>query len=648
MSNFNISWLKENLADDATIFYIGAASLHEVRTLRDNFPNTTIHAFECSRHWIDRHAIYDIAKKLDINYHQLAVSNIDGEISFYPCEKLVSENQEWPVSSSIFAPTDSLNFLKFADSTTVQSTRLDTFCSTYHVCPDFIHIDAQGAEYAIFSAIGKYKPKFIWTEICEFSRYETGVTYQNFYDLMIELGYRKLAQDGPDELYVLSECEVTDYVSNSVVSPFIETFAKKTNIVNFVYKSKDHISPYNIHATENTFLYNTFKQLNMINTVYYADNLPSKKFIYEYQQSHEIETTEFFGKNGFNEIDPIPSNVISRIKENTAFLIITMPFESHLQPHRLATIHEYFKKINLPASQVIYLTGCLNANELYKDYCNSINDSPTCIMEYNLSENLVIHSQLAEKIKNYQYSATPKKKTFLMFNRRWLDHPHRTLFFYNITKRKILKDFYISFSKKDVDHQEYSFSDVLKGHYECYFTFENQDSLDLALLSDIDNMLPMYLDTSDLTTSSLMWDEFDSTRRFYDESFINIVAETYFYTRTANILHLTEKTFKPLLYKQPFIMMGPPNMLKKLKELGFKTFNDVWDESYDETLNHTERFYKIIDLCEKISKWPQIRKVLAMQKCKSIVEHNFNVLLNYKKEPTLLLNFIEKYKLSPY
>jgi hypothetical protein len=37
-----------------------------------------------------------------------------------------------------------------------------------------------------------------------------------------------------------------------------------------------------------------------------------------------------------------------------------------------------------------------------------------------------------------------------------------------------------------------------------------------------------------------------------------------------------------------------------------------------------------------------------MQKCKSIVEHNFNVLLNYKKEPTLLLDFIEKYKLSPY
>jgi FkbM family methyltransferase len=587
-----------------------------------------------------------MAKQNNIEYHQLAVSDVDGVVSFYQSE--LNNNVIWPVSSSIFEPTDNINFLSFSSPVTVSSTRLDTFCKKHNVHPDFIHIDAQGAEFAIFSAIGEYKPKFIWTEISEFHNYKTGVNYQNFYDLMLELGYRKLIQDGPDELYVLNKYQVTDYVSKSVVSPFIKILAEKTNIVNFVYKSKDHVSLYNIHATENTFLYNTFKQLNMINTVYYTDNLPSKKFIYEYQQSHEIETTEFFGENGFNEIDPIPDNVISRIREKTAFLIITTPFESPIQPYRLVKIHEYFKKLNLPASQVIYLTGCLNANELYENYCNSINDSPACIMEYNFSENLVVHSQFAEKIKNYQYSATPKNKTFLMFNRRWLNHPHRTLFFYNMNKRKILKDFYISFSKKDVDRQEHFFNEVLKGHYAHYFTFENQDPVDLSLLTEIDDMLPMYLDTTDLDTSSLMFDEFNSTRRFYDESFINIVAETYFYTRSTNILHLTEKTFKPLLYKQPFIMLGPPGMLNKLKELGFKTFNDIWDESYDETLDHTERFYKILDLCEKISKWPQIRKVLAMQKCKRIVEHNFNVLLNYNKKPTLLLNFIEKYKLSPY
>jgi FkbM family methyltransferase len=646
MSNFNIQWLKENLQANATIFYIGAAGLTETISFRQHFSDATIHAFECSTYWVEKHPILNMAKQHNIQYHQLAVSDVDGEVSFYQSEK--NNDETWPVSSSIFEPTENIEFLSFSIPVTVNSTRLDTFCEKHGVHPDFIHIDAQGAEHAIFSAIGKYKPKIIWTEISEFHNYETGVTYQNFYDLMIELGYKKLVQDGPDELYVLANYSVTEYVSNSIEPSFVKTLSEKTNIVNFVYKSKDHASPYNIHVPENTFFYNTLKQLDKVSKVYYADALPNKKFIYEYQQSHEIETTVFFGENGFNEIDSIPHNVVSRIREKTAFLLITIPFESPLQPNRLSKIHEYFKKLNFPASQVIYLTGCLNANELYKDYCTSINDSPACIMEYNFSENLVIHSQFAEKMKNYQYSATPKKKTFLMFNRRWLHHPHRTLFLYNINKRKMLEDFYISFSKKDVDHQEHSYSEILKGHYEHYFTFENQNPIDVSLLTEIDSMLPIYLDTPDLYTSSLMFDEFDSTCRFYDESFINIIAETYFYTSTADILHLTEKTFKPMLYKQPFIMLGAPGMLKKLRELGFKTFHDVWDESYDDTPDHTERFYKILDLCKKISEWPQLRKVLAMQKCKSIVEHNFNLLLNYNSNPTLLLDFIKRHKLSPY
>ena len=413
-----------------------------------------------------------------------------------------------------------------------------------------------------------------------------------------------------------------------------------------MFKSKDHISPHNVHVPKETFFYNQLKQLGMISKTYYADALPNKKFVYEYQHLADTVTEVFFGENGFNEIDPIPQAVLSRIREKTAFLLITLPFESWLQLYKLSKIHAYLKKLNLPASQVIYLTGCLNARQLYKEYCNSINDLPACVMEYNFSENLVMHSQLADKIKNYQYAAAPKKKTFLMFNRRW--HPHRTLFFYNINKRKILKDFYVSFGKKDPDHQEQSYSEILKNHYKDYFTFENQEPLDLSLLAEIDSMLPVYLDTSDLVTSSLMFDEFDSTRRLYNDSFIHIISETYFYTSTDNnILHLTEKTFKPIMYKQPFIMLGPPGMLKRLRQLGFKTFHDTWDESYDETLDHTERFYKILDLCENISKWSTLKKVLTMQKCKNIVEHNFNFLLNYKDSPKLLIDFIKKHELSP-
>ena len=62
------------------------------------------------------------------------------------------------------------------------------------------------------------------------------------------------------------------------------------------------------------------------------------------------------------------------------------------------------------------------------------------------------------------------------------------------------------------------------------------------------------------------------------DCFLNIVTETLF---NADSIFLSEKTYKPIYMCQPFIIFGNPNSLKKLKELGYKTFDKWWDESYD-------------------------------------------------------------------
>ena len=417
--------------------------------------------------------------------------------------------------------------------------------------------------------------------------------------------------------------------------------------MNFVFKPDDHISMYNIHRPKGTCFFDIIRNLRLVKNTYTTDQLPDDIFIYEYQQTWEIEPTEFFGENGFFEMDPCPELVLNRVREKTAFIVISMPYESPLQPHRLESIHRYFKKHDLPSSQVIYFTCCLNGNELYVNYCNSINDSPRCTIEYGF-ENLSINSTLANNMEDIPYVPKIRKKTFLTFNRRWHNHPHRTLLLYHIYKMNMIDDFYISFNKTDVDHPHTIYSDRIKNHYAHFFTRDNMPSIDLDMVMMLEDALPYYLDTNDLVTTNLMFDKFDTTKQFYDDSFINIISETYFYTNTNDILHLTEKTFKPILYKQPFIMVGPPNMLRKIRELGFKTFNSVWDESYDETLNHTDRFFKIIELCDKIRKWPNIKKVMAMKQCKYIIDYNFNLLKDFNKSKKSLIELIEKHGLSPY
>lgn len=637
VSNFNVAWLQENLSEESVIFYIGAANLVETINIKKAFPKSIIHAFECSTYWIKDHPIIKLAKQNDIEYHQYAVSNIDGEISFY--QSLKNKDEIWPVSSSIFEPTENCNFLSFAEPTTVQSIRLDTFCKSYNICPDFIHIDAQGAEYSIFSAIGNYRPKIIWTEISEFEMYKTGVKYNDFYNLLVSMGYKKLFTDGPDELYVLSDLEPTEYVPNK------QQLENKK--VTFVFKHNSHISPHNIHSPKDTFLYKMLDSFKMVENVYYSDNLPKENFIYEYQQNWELGVNGFFGENGFLELDPCPENVLQRIRDKTAWLIITMPFESPLQSHRIIKIHNYIKKQNLPPTQIIYMTGCLNGQELYELFCQSNNEKPVMNLEY-LAENFFVHSDMAKTPVNIfkRYSTQPREKTFLMFNRRWLHHPHRTLFLYYLYKFGMLNDFFISFSKVDVDHQTHNYIDVLESHFSNFFKNDSYTSLTKEDLINLNNLLPLYLDTTDLHTSSLMFDKFKDTSKFYYNSFINIVGETYFYTSTTNILHLTEKTLKPILYKQPFIMLGPPLMLKGLQELGLKTFNDVWDESYDETLDHTERFFKVLNLCKEIHSWSTLEKQSAMEKCKNLVQHNFNFLLNFNKNKKLIYKFLNKYKIQ--
>ena len=59
---------------------------------------------------------------------------------------------------------------------------------------------------------------------------------------------------------------------------------------------------------------------------------------------------------------------------------------------------------------------------------------------------------------------------------------------------------------------------------------------------------------------------------------IEIVAETY---TLGNTFFPTEKTIRPLMAAKPVLIYGPKKFLFRLKELGFKTYSDCWDESYD-------------------------------------------------------------------
>lgn len=65
----------------------------------------------------------------------------------------------------------------------------------------------------------------------------------------------------------------------------------------------------------------------------------------------------------------------------------------------------------------------------------------------------------------------------------------------------------------------------------------------------------------------------------YRDVFCEIICETYF---TGRVFFFTEKLMRCILNRRPFVVQGPQYFLKNLKKLGFKTFDQWWDEGYSD------------------------------------------------------------------
>jgi len=88
----------------------------------------------------------------------------------------------------------------------------------------------------------------------------------------------------------------------------------------------------------------------------------------------------------------------------------------------------------------------------------------------------------------------------------------------------------------------------------------------------------------------------------YNHSKINIVTETLADdpNDSGYPLFLTEKIWKPIICQQPFIVYGQRGYLKSLREMGFKTFGHMWDESYDDQPNWLKRGNMIANLARSL------------------------------------------------
>jgi len=127
------------------------------------------------------------------------------------------------------------------------------------------------------------------------------------------------------------------------------------------------------------------------------------------------------------------------------------------------------------------------------------------------------------------------------------------------------------------------------------------------------------------TSAELNFDGLDD----FNTAFLHVVTETVWQTK----VHLTEKTFKPIVLHQPFVLVQAPGSLEYLRSYGFRTFGDWWDEGYDNIEDPKERMQAIADIVN----WIPSQDLNKMRKEMSgVLEHNFRHF--YENIPDIVLD----------
>ncbi len=90
--------------------------------------------------------------------------------------------------------------------------------------------------------------------------------------------------------------------------------------------------------------------------------------------------------------------------------------------------------------------------------------------------------------------------------------------------------------------------------------------------------------------------------------------------------YVSEKTVTAMFSNLHFVLVAPPHSLQYLKDLGFKTFEKWWDESYDQEENHYKRILKIFDVIDFINSKDINELKIIYEEMKDTLEHNVSII----------------------
>lgn len=375
---------------------------------------------------------------------------------------------------------------------------------------------------------------------------------------------------------------------------------------NWLIGENVHLKRYLYWLQIDNFLGNQFHTFNK-NTTQYFYNL-NEKFIYPVV----LYSNDLFEKYQIIELNNILVESIKKKKAKLVFFYITEGWFGEDISH-YNWVDGLSIKYKFDKEDIVVITSNLLAEEVYKQ-------GKFTIIPYNyFTDELFFalinkrdeHNLNLFKTKYLNFIDDFKlERHFLCFNN--LSKLHRLWMFYELMNNSKLKDKSILSLNKNTTNKTFYDIVSLTNNKELMKYYETYDST-----------IGYSYDTINWIKDVQRGDSININAHL--KTFVNVITETL---TSSNVIFITEKTYKSIYTCQPFIIVGNAGILRKLKELGFKTFDKWWDESYDHETDLEIRIQKIINILEEIASWDLSKCTNIRKEMKEVLIHNYNKMLD--------------------
>jgi hypothetical protein len=366
--------------------------------------------------------------------------------------------------------------------------------------------------------------------------------------------------------------------------------------------------------------------LNKDNILYYGNDGPELRLssalfaIRDFDDADYWYIDFFSGEHLIDVRNNLPTNVLADIQSGKVMLLL---HNSHEAFHSVVGyIYMYLVVgLSIPAEHITLLSESSTINHEVTIVANKfnlpeINTEWIRMLEYNVQVQTI-----ASKTLNTLVDKAYRKK-FLSLNRRW--RLHRPMLIALLKVSGLLEQGHVSLATSDDDTDWNRIWDNL---------VDRDPSL--TAYKDIVMSIPaLYLDTTDLKANraTLTVD----TDQYYVDTYFSIVTETNFYEDFETGIFLSEKIFKPISRRHPFLLLARPYTLKKLREIGYKSFGDIIDESYDEEMDDNKRMHMVLSETKRLCNLPPPELSYFLTKARETTTYNYLLLRNKRKFITKL------------